>query len=54
MKEIYQKAFYIIEQYFSNEEEESKLMPCVGADAENFNFGVQDNTNFFFDFENQN
>lgn len=37
--EIYQKAFDIIEKYFSAEEDDARVAPSVDADGQNFTFG---------------
>lgn len=36
--DIYQKAFEIIEQYFSTEEEDSRVAPSVDTDQQQYNF----------------
>lgn len=36
-KEIYQKAFYIIEQYFGSEEEDSRVAPSTQNNQYQFN-----------------
>ena len=38
--EIYQKAFDIIEKYFSAEEDDAKVAPAVDGDGQNFTFAA--------------
>ncbi|NP_001171841.1 importin subunit alpha-7 [Saccoglossus kowalevskii] len=42
-QDIYQKAFDIIEHYFGSEEEDAKIAPQVDQNAEQFQFGGQEN-----------
>lgn len=42
-REIYQKSFDIIERYFSSEEEDKVLAPQLDQNAQQFQFGGQEN-----------
>ncbi|XP_070568821.1 importin subunit alpha-7-like isoform X2 [Ptychodera flava] len=42
-QDIYQKAFDIIEHFFGSEEEDAKIAPQVDQNAEQFQFGAQEN-----------
>ena len=42
-REIYQKSFDIIERYFSSEEEDKVLAPQLDENAQQFQFGGQQN-----------
>ena len=46
-QDIYQRAFEIIEHYFSADEEDEKLAPDVDQAAQQFNFNPQDNVQGF-------
>lgn len=36
-RDIYHKSFYIIEQYFGNEEEDTRVAPVAGSQQYEFN-----------------
>ena len=44
-REIYQKAFDIIERYFGTDEEDAALAPAVDAQAQQFRFDVNTESN---------
>ncbi|XP_041462692.1 importin subunit alpha-7-like [Lytechinus variegatus] len=46
-REIYQRAFEIIEHYFSADEEDEKIVPEVNAEAQQYNFNPQNNAQGF-------
>jgi importin subunit alpha-2 len=42
-REIYQKSFDIIERYFSTDEEDKGVAPQLDQNAQQFQFGAQEN-----------
>ena len=42
--EIYQKAFDIIERYFSSEEEDARIAPSVDSQGQQFQFPASDSS----------
>ncbi|TDG49682.1 hypothetical protein AWZ03_003920 [Drosophila navojoa] len=47
-RDIYHKSFYIIEQYFGNEEEDTRVAPVAGSQQYEFNPQNQPNNGFNF------
>ena len=46
-QDIYQKAFDIIDRYFSSGEEDTKLAPKIDENAQVFEFAAQENIDDF-------
>lgn len=42
--EIYQKAFDIIERYFGSEEEDTRVVPTIDAQGQQFQFRAPDSS----------
>lgn len=47
-RDIYHKSFYIIEQYFGNEEEDSRVAPVAGTQQFEFDPDNMPSTGFNF------
>lgn len=47
-RDIYHKSFYIIEQYFGNEEEDTRVAPVAGSQQYEFNPQNLPNNGFNF------